>query len=118
MHYLLIGLALATFYLLLVALSEHLSFALAYAAAASALVALLGVYLASVMRRIAAGATAAAGIAAVYGALYLLVLSEEYALLIGALMLFAALAVLMLATRRVDWHAISSSRASSPESAR
>ena len=41
---------------------------------------------------------------AVYGLLYILVLSEDYALLLGAIILFAALAGVMLATRRVDWY--------------
>ena len=40
----------------------------------------------------------------VYGLLYVLVLSEDYALLLGAVILFVALAAVMLATRRIDWY--------------
>jgi inner membrane protein len=40
----------------------------------------------------------------VYGLLYALVLSEDYALLLGAIILFAALAAVMIATRRVNWY--------------
>jgi inner membrane protein len=104
MQYLLIGLALATFYLLLIALSEHMSFGLAYALAAGGQVAVLGVYLVGAMRARLAGLMAAAAIAGVYGALYVLVLSEDYALLLGALLLFAILAAILLVTRRLDWH--------------
>ena len=41
---------------------------------------------------------------AVYGLLYMLVLSEDYSLLLGAIILFVALAAVMLATRRFDWY--------------
>jgi inner membrane protein len=41
---------------------------------------------------------------AVYGLLYVLVLSEDYALLLGAIVLFAALATVMLVTRKVNWY--------------
>ena len=45
-QYALVGLALATFFLLLIALSEHIAFGLAYLIAAGACIALLGFYLA------------------------------------------------------------------------
>jgi inner membrane protein len=38
--------------------------------------------------------------------LYALLQSEDYALLGGTLLLFALLAAVMLATRRVDWYAL------------
>ena len=56
MQYLMVGLALALFYLLLLALSEHMSFDLAYGLSAGALVALITVYLTGVLRRLDAGA--------------------------------------------------------------
>jgi inner membrane protein len=103
MHYLLVGLALATFYLLLLALSEHLGFAVAYAAAAFALVALIGVYVSGASGSARGGLAIGAALAAAYAALYTILLSVDYALLLGALLVFAVLAVLMLATRRLDW---------------
>jgi inner membrane protein len=39
----------------------------------------------------------------VYGLLFMLVLSENYALLIGAIALFAILATVMVATRKLRW---------------
>ena len=53
--------------------------------------------------------------AVVYGLLYVLVLSEDYALLLGAIILFVALAAVMLVTRRIDWYRLSS--ADSPQTA-
>jgi len=105
MQYLFIGLALSTFYLLLIALSEHLAFALAYWLGAGALVALLGAYIAGAFSSRKKGAIVAGLMALVYALLYMLVLSESYALLMGAIALFAVLAVVMLATRHVKWYA-------------
>lgn len=109
LQYLLIGLALSIFYLLLIALSEHISFVIAYVTAAVALVVLIGVYVAGALRSSMRGGVAGAAMSGVYALLYALVLSEDYALLLGAIVLFAALAAVMLVTRRIDWYQLSSS---------
>lgn len=108
LQYLLVGLALSMFYLLLIALSEHVAFALAYGVAAVALVLLVGVYIAGALKSRTRGLMAGTVMTAVYGLLYALVLSEDYALLLGAIVLFAALAGVMLVTRKVDWYGDSS----------
>jgi inner membrane protein len=104
LQYLLVGLALSVFYLLLVALSEHVKFGVAYLIAAAALVLLIAIYLGGALHSRHRGIVAGGVMSAVYGLLYMLVLSEDYALLLGAIILFAALAGVMLATRRVDWY--------------
>jgi inner membrane protein len=106
-QYGLVGLALSVFYLLLLALGEHLAFGVAYAIAATALVLLLGSYVAGALRSRAHGAFVAATFALVYALLYALIASEDYALLVGALAVFGVLATSMLLTRRVDWYAAS-----------
>ena len=103
-QYALVGSALAVFFLLLLALSEHVAFDTAYLAAASACLALLGAYL-----RHPLGSSRRAGVfacfgAALYGALFVLLKSEDHALLLGSLMVFALLALAMLGTRKVDWN--------------
>ena len=103
MQYLMVGLALSLFYLLLLALSEHLSFDLAYTLAAGALVALITVYLSGVLRSIRLASSAGAGLATLYAMLYWILRSEDYSLLMGSLLLFGVLTILMIATRRVDW---------------
>ncbi len=103
-QYALMGLALSVFYLLLLALAEHIGFLLAYTVAALALCALLGVYLAGAFRSSRAGGGSATALGATYGLLYLLVTSEDYALLAGALGLFAILATVMMVTRRLNWY--------------
>ena len=102
-QYALVGLSIAVFFLLLLALSEKLGFAWAYAAAAGASVLLLAVYFSAVLRGVKRGGALAAYVALLYGALYALLASENNALLLGALLVFGMLSALMLATRHVDW---------------
>lgn len=106
-QYALVGSAIAVFFLLLLALSEHLRFSWAYATAASACVLLLTFYLRhplATLRRTAAFFGMFVGL---YGSLYVLLLSEDSALLLGSLMVFLLLAAVMVATRRLDWGAVS-----------
>jgi inner membrane protein len=105
-QYLLVGSALAVFFLLLVSLTEHIAFAWAYLAASAACTLLLGFYASYVLRGVRAGAVFGAAIAALYGALYLLLQMEQSALVLGSLLLFAVLGAVMVATRRVDWYAL------------
>jgi inner membrane protein len=105
-QYLLVGSALAVFFLLLVSLTEHLLFAWAYLAASAACTTLLAFYASFVLRGARAGAVFGAAIAALYGALYLLLQMEQSALVLGSLLLFAVLGAVMVATRRVDWYAL------------
>ncbi len=103
LHYLLVGLALALFFLLLLALAEHLPFALAYGIAAVACVGLIGFYLAGVLGGWRRGVGLAGLLALLYAALYGLLQSEDHALLLGAVLLFGVLAATMALTRRIDW---------------
>ena len=102
-QYLLIGLALALFYLLLLALSEHLGFAPAYVVAATAAVLLVGMYARAVLGSWQRAIAVAALQGAAYGTFFVLVRSEDHALLLGATTLFVALALVMFLTRRFDW---------------
>jgi len=106
MQYLLVGLALAIFFLLLVALSEHLDFMAAYAISSTACVALIGTYLAGALGSRLRGAAFGAAIAALYGVLYGVLASEDNALLMGTLLLFLALGTTMLTTRKLDWYRV------------
>ena len=105
-QYLLVGSGIAVFFLLLVSLGEHLPFAWAYLAASAACTALLGFYGRFVLRGARAGLAFGAAMAALYAVLYVLLQLEQRALLLGSLLLFAVLAALMVATRRVDWYAL------------
>ena len=109
MQYAMTGAALSVFYLVLTAVSEHLDFAGSYALAASAMTVLLSVYFSGVLKSRAAGWVTGALAGVCYSLLYLLVLSEEYALLFGALAVFFLLASIMIGTRKLDWYRIAGS---------
>jgi inner membrane protein len=109
-QYLLIGLALCTFYVVLLALSEQVGFALAYLAAAAVVVLMIAGYAGAVLRARRAGVLLGAILALVYALLYGLVVSEQYSLLIGSVALLIVVAVLMYLTRKVDWYAYAAVR--------
>jgi inner membrane protein len=104
MQYSLVGLAQAIFFLLLITLSEHLSFLYAYLVAATACVALITVYLAGVLRGHLPALGFGAGFVGLYSLLYVILQAEDSALLIGSLLLFAVLSAIMLCTRNLDWY--------------
>jgi len=103
-QYSFIGFAMCVFYLLLVSLSEHLGFDTAYVSASLATTALIALYSARVLEGVVEGAAIGGGLATLYGFLYLLLRLEDYALLAGSIGLFAMLALLMYATRQIDWY--------------
>lgn len=105
-QYALVGLSIALFFLLLLALSEKMAFWLAYACAASASVLLLVVYFSAVLRGWGRGVSLGAYVGVLYAALYGLLSSESNALLLGSLLLFGVVSLLMIATRRLDWYSL------------
>jgi len=111
-QYLLVGSAIAIFFLLLLSLSEHIAFNWAYLVAAGACVALLAYYGCYMLGGLRRGLPFGLGVALLYGLLFLLLQLEQTALVVGALALFAALAAVMYFTRKVDWYRLTANEAS------
>lgn len=111
-QYLLVGLALALFFLLLVSLSEHIPFAHAYLAASCACILLIGFYLAHVLRDWKRGLGFGFALTVLYGVLFGLLSSENNALVMGSILLFAVLSAIMITTRKIDWYQIGKPAAS------
>ncbi len=109
LQYLLVGLALAIFFLLLLSLSEHIDFFKAYVISAVACIGLQFAYLSGVLRSWARAGGFAVMLTALYGVLYSLLISENNALLMGSLLLFGILAAIMWITRKVDWYDLGAS---------
>ncbi|MEO6154270.1 MAG: cell envelope integrity protein CreD [Thermomonas sp.] len=105
-QYALVGLALAIFFLLLLSLSEHIDFGWAYLIASIGCIGLIGVYVGNVLRSGMRGLGVAAMLGLLYAALYGLLVSEDNALVLGSGLLFAILAIIMLATRKIDWYQV------------
>lgn len=103
-QYLLVGLALCLFYLLLLSLAEHAGFGVSYAVASLAIVGLVTGYSRSVLGTRARSAAVALVVGGLYVYLFVLVRIQDYALLVGSLGLFVVLAIVMFLTRRIDWY--------------
>ncbi|HEX8841161.1 MAG TPA: cell envelope integrity protein CreD [Sphingomicrobium sp.] len=104
-EYLLMGAALVLFFVLLLAFAEVIGFTPAYIFASGAIAGLNTAYSAAVLGSWRRSAFIGALLVGLYAVLYILLSLEAYSLLIGSLLLFAALAGVMYATRRIDWGA-------------
>jgi inner membrane protein len=102
-EYLLVGVGLILFFVMLLALAEVIGFMPAYLAAAAAIAGLNTAYSAAVLKSWRRGGFIGALLVGLYAVLYVLLSLEAYSLLIGALMLFVALAAVMYLTRNLNW---------------
>lgn len=100
LNYFLIGAALIVFYTLLLSFAELASFWVAYLIAAFLTTALISGYMWKIMNSKKLGLVIATVLTFYYGACYAM-LSSTYALLVGSMLLFAALALLMYATLKI-----------------
>jgi inner membrane protein len=102
-EYLLVGAALILFFVLLLAFAEVIGFTPAYLVASAAIVGLETAYSAAVLASWRRAGFIFGLLSALYAVLYILLSLEAYSLLIGSLMLFAALAAVMYLTRNLNW---------------
>lgn len=107
-QYLLIGFALCLFYTLLVALSEQISFDLAYLLSALATIGLIAAYVRSVFQARHLSLVTGGVLGVLYGFVFFVLQLEDYALLAGSIGLLVALALTMFLTRSVNWFATGS----------
>lgn len=115
MQYLLVGLSLVLFYLVLLALSEHVGFTPAWIIASLVGAMMNGVYLQAVLegwKRSAVFILALLGLDAV---MWFLLRSEDSALLLGSAVLAIALFAVMYLTRHFDWYSLSQSKRNPPD---
>ncbi|MBW4420609.1 MAG: cell envelope integrity protein CreD [Myxacorys californica WJT36-NPBG1] len=103
LQYLLVGVAMSMFYLLQLALSEHLGFKTAYLISTVAVVVLITAYSVAVLRARKRGAIVGIMQIALYSYLYIVLANQDYSLLMGSIGLFVFLAIIMYFTRRMDW---------------
>ena len=109
-QYLLVGMGMCVFYLLELSLAEHIGFLVAYLCASAAIVILISAYCIAVLRGIRRGGVIATVTALLYAYLYVLLMNEDYALLIGSVGLFVVLGTVMYLTRKIDWYSFGKQR--------
>lgn len=105
-QYLLVGLALVIFYVLLLALSEQMPFDAAYGLAGLTIVGLVTAYAAASFRQRQATLATAGVLAVVYGFVFVVLQLQDYALLVGSLGLVVVLAVVMFLSRNINWYSV------------
>jgi len=103
LQYILVGAALCVFYTLLIALAEQLNFSIAYLIAAVLTILLVAIYTASVLRSVRMAIGIGGVLSLLYGFIYVIIRSEDQALLMGSLGLFIILAIVMYFSRRIKW---------------
>ncbi|GAB5350900.1 cell envelope integrity protein CreD [Qipengyuania sp. 483] len=105
-EYLLTGAGLVLFFVLLLAFAEWVGFGTAYIIASGAIIGLLTAYSAAVLGGWKRAAFIAGLLTALYSLLFVLLSLEAASLIIGSVLMFAALAGVMYATRNVDWSGV------------
>ena len=101
-QYGLVGLSLALFYLLTLALAEQIGFAPAYVAAALVIAGLNGGYVGVALASLKRGLGVALALGLLYGAFFVMLTSEDNALLLGSGLLLLGIAFAMAATARIN----------------
>ncbi|MGI0118448.1 cell envelope integrity protein CreD [Zooshikella sp. RANM57] len=103
-QYLLIGAGLCMFYLLTLALAEHIGFIAAYILASSSVILMITSYAWSVLKTPFRALLLGVILVCLYGFLYTLLQERDYSLLLGSVGLFLALSTVMYCTRKIDWN--------------
>lgn len=109
-QYILVGFALAIFYLLVLSLGEYILFDYAYIIAAIATITLITLYVKSHFNNWKASGALGGVLSALYGFILVLISLENTALIIGSVGLFIVLAIVMYVTRNINWYNLSSSQ--------
>lgn len=109
-QYTLVGLGLCLFYVLLVSLSEHISFNFSYALAAAGIIAMISIYSLSLFKSPNISSLLLIALIGVYSFLFVTLQLVDYALLMGSFGLFVILLATMYFTRNIDWYNIKSGK--------
>lgn len=107
-QYILVGLSLALFYALLISISEIVGFGLAYFISSITTIGLITLYSKSVLANTKMALAQGSILAFLYLLIYIILQLEDYALLIGSILLFSILAIVMYLSRKVDWYEVGS----------
>lgn len=102
-QYSMIGIALILFYTLLIAITEHSSFSLAYSLSSIAVIALITSYSVSILQNKKFPVLIGSSLVVLYSFIFVIIQLEDYALLVGSIGLFFILATVMYFSRKIEW---------------
>ncbi|MGC1241394.1 MAG: cell envelope integrity protein CreD [Chryseosolibacter sp.] len=103
-QYILIGAALIIYYALLLSVSEHVGYNLSYIISSVATVALIGAYSRSFLPHLKLTILFTGLLVVFYLFIYIIILQQDFSLLIGSIGLFVIIATLMYFSRKVQWY--------------
>lgn len=103
-QYILIGAALTIYYVLLLSVSEQLGYNSAYIIASCATVILISLYSVSFFRNIKLTALFTSLLVIFYSFIFVIIIQQDFSLLIGSIGLFIIVGALMYFSRRVNWY--------------
>ncbi len=107
-QYVLIGLSLVLFYTLLISISEHSNFDLAYFISSVSVITMIGLYSKTILNNLKQTIVLVMVLCLTYLFVYITLQIQDYALLIGSVGLTSILALTMYITRKVNWYDLSS----------
>lgn len=102
-QYFMIGLALVMFYTLLISISEHQNFLLAYLIAGVAVVGLITSYSKTILKNKKFPLLVFGSLTSLYSFIFVIIQLENYALLVGSIGLFIILGIIMFTSKKIDW---------------
>ena len=104
LQYVLVGSALVLFYTLLLSISEHFGFNVAYIVSTFLVAGLIGMYSSFIFSNRGMAALLTLGLGGIYAFMFFVLNSEDYALLMGSIGLFVILAIVMYSTRNITFY--------------
>lgn len=103
-QYIMVGLTIVLFYTLLLSFSEHVGFNMAYLLSSILVISLITIYVAGVFKTTKLTVLVASLLTLIYFFIFVILQLQDFALLVGSLGLFGALAALMYLSRNINWY--------------
>ena len=103
-QYILVSAGLLLFYTLLISLSEHIGFNLAYLSSSVGIIGLITMYSHNIFKKYSITVIMGICLSIIYGFLFVILQLQDYSLLLGSIGLFIILGVIMFISRKIDWY--------------
>lgn len=103
-QYILVGIALVVFYTLLLSLSEHLNYNVAFVTSAVATLFLIAGYVKAILKSTQLTALISGILLVLYTFIFVIIQLQDFALLIGSIGIFIILGLVMYFSRKIDWY--------------
>ncbi|EPR65809.1 cell envelope integrity protein CreD [Cyclobacterium qasimii] len=103
-QYILVGVSLIVFYTLLLAISEHLKFNIAFIISAVATLSLIAGYVKAILKSTKLTMLITGVLTVLYSFIFVIIQLQDYALLIGSIGVFIILGIVMYFSRKIDWY--------------